>query len=109
MKNLEESRSTLHQELAQREMALRDSRVRNIHEVEELKRAQEMSIDEFSSNELRESHTTFNGLTSQIQGLQERMSYTGDSEEFEDVESTCSGKLSTSPVNRQLFQVLVEC
>ena len=37
--------------LAQREKALRDTRIRKILEVEELKRAQEMRIDEFSKNE----------------------------------------------------------
>ena len=45
----EESRreeARLHEELAQREKAFRDTRIRNIHEVEELKRAQEMGIHE---------------------------------------------------------------
>ena len=50
--------------MAQREKALRETRIRNIHEVEELKRAQKMRIDEFSRNELRESHATFQELTS---------------------------------------------
>ena len=45
----------LHEELAQRERALRETHVRSIHEMEELKRAQEMRIDEFSRQELRES------------------------------------------------------
>ena len=57
----------LHEELAHREKALRETRIRSIHEVEELKRAQEMRIDEFSRNELRESHATIQELTSQIQ------------------------------------------
>ena len=63
----------LHEELAQREKALRNTRIRNIHEVDELKRAQEMQIDEFSGYELRESHATMQELTSRIQELQERM------------------------------------
>ena len=63
----------LHEELAQREKALRDTRNRNIHEVEELKRAKEMRTDEFSRNELRESHATIQELASQVQELQERM------------------------------------
>ena len=62
----------LHEELAQREKALRES-IRSIHEAEELKRAQEMRIDEFSKNELRKSHATIQELASQIQELQERM------------------------------------
>ena len=72
----EESRreqARLHEELAHCEKALRDTRIRNIHEVEELKRAQEMRIDEFSRCELRESHAIMTKLTLQIQELQERM------------------------------------
>ena len=71
----EESRraqARLHEELAQREKALRDTRIRNIHEVEELKRVQGMRTDEFSRHELTESHATIQDLTSQIQDLQGR-------------------------------------
>ena len=39
-----------------------------IHEVGELKRAQEMRMDEFSRNELKESHSTIQELTSQVTG-----------------------------------------
>ena len=38
----------LHEELAERERALREIRIRTIHEVEELKRARELRVDEFS-------------------------------------------------------------
>ena len=62
----------LHEELVQREKALRDTRFRSIHEVQQLKRAQEMRVDEFSINKLRETHDTIQGLTSQIQELQKR-------------------------------------
>ena len=37
----------LHKDLAEREKALRDTRIRNINDVEELNRAQEMRIDKF--------------------------------------------------------------
>ena len=63
----EESRreqASLHEDLDQREKALRDTRIRDIHEVEELKRAQEMRVDEFSRNELGESHATIQEVTS---------------------------------------------
>ena len=36
-----------HEQLAQRERVLRETQIRSIHEVEELKRAQEMRVDEF--------------------------------------------------------------
>ena len=66
----EESRreqARLYEALPLREKALQDTRIRNIHEVEELERAQEMRIDEFSRNELRESHATI--LSSQYLAL----------------------------------------
>ena len=65
----------LHEELAQRERVLRETQIRSIHEVGELKRAQEMRIDEFSRNELTDAHATIQEVTSQIQELQERMNY----------------------------------
>ena len=54
----------LREELAQRERALRETHIRSIHEVEELKRAQEMQVDEFSRQELTESRSTIHELTS---------------------------------------------
>ena len=67
MKNLEKSRPDFMKNWLIKQKALRETRIRSVHEVEELKRAQEMRIDEFSRNELRESHATFQELTSQIQ------------------------------------------
>ena len=49
-----------HDEFAQRERALREIHVRNMREVEELKRVQEMRIDQFFKQELRESQTAKN-------------------------------------------------
>ena len=40
------------------------------------------------------NRATFQELTSQIQELHERMNFLNDSREFQDVDSTCSGKLS---------------
>ena len=96
----EESRrelARLYEELAQREKTLRETRIRIIHEVEDLKRVQEMRIDDFSRNALRESHASIQELTSQIQECKERMNYMNDSKEFEDVESISSGKLTHVP------------
>ena len=47
----EESRkeqARIHEELPKRERVLRETQIRCIHEVGELKRAQEMRVDEFS-------------------------------------------------------------
>ena len=65
--------------------------------MEELKRAQELRVDEFSAQKLRESHDTIQELTSQIQDLQERTNCMSDSTEFQDVVSICSGRLSHVP------------
>ena len=77
----------LHEELPLREKALRDTRIRNIHEMEELKRSQEMRFDEFSMQKLRKFHATMQELTSQIQELQERVNEINDSREFQDIPS----------------------
>ena len=96
----EESRreqARLQKELALREKALRDARIRNIPEMEELKRAQEMRVDKISMQELRESHASIQELTSQIQELQERVNCMNDSRECQDKESKYRGKLSHVP------------
>ena len=54
MKKPEES-NFVH-ELVTKEKALRDTRIRRIHEMEELRRAQELRVDEFSVQKMRESH-----------------------------------------------------
>ena len=56
----------------------------------DLKRAEEMRIDEFSRNELGESHVT-------VQELQERKNFMNVSRKFQDIESICSGQLSHVP------------
>ena len=94
------------EELARREKARRDTRIRNIHEVPELKRALAMRIDKFSIHKLRESHASIQELTSQIEELQERMNYVNVSREFQDVESFCSGKLSHVPSQPAIFPSL---
>ena len=80
-----------------KEKALRDTQIRSIHEMGELKRGQELRVDEFSVQKLRGSHETTQRLTSQIQELQERVNYLNDSGEFQDIESNYSGQFSHVP------------
>ena len=63
----------------------------------ELKRAQELRVDEVSEQKLRESHETIERLTSQLQDVQEQTNSMNDSGEFQDVESNHSGRLSYVP------------
>ena len=65
--------------------------------MEELTISWEMRIDEFSRNELKESHATIQELISKNSELQERVNCMNDSGVFQDVESICSGKLSNVP------------
>ena len=57
----------LQEEQVMKENALRDTQIRSIHEMEELQRALELRVDEFSVQKLRESHDTIQKLTSPIQ------------------------------------------
>ena len=57
-------RVRLQEELSTKEEALRETRIRNVHEMGEMKRAQELRVDEFCVQKLRESHDTIQRLTS---------------------------------------------
>ena len=72
MNNPEESKPDYTENWLYEKKALRDTCIRNIHEMEELKRGQEMRVDEFSVHKLRESHATIQELTSQKQELQRK-------------------------------------
>ena len=65
----------LREEFVMKEKVLRGALIRSMREMEEMKRAQELLVDEFSLQKLRESHETTQRLTSQVQELQERMNY----------------------------------
>ena len=80
-----------------KEKLLRDTQIRNFHEMREMKRAQELRVDEFSVQKLRESHETIQRLTSQMEEMQEQMNSMNDSGEFQAVKSDHSGRLSYVP------------
>ena len=62
-----------------------------MHEMGEIKRAQELRVDEVSVQRLSEDHQTIQQFTHQLQQMQEQINDSGD---FQDVESNYSGKLS---------------
>ena len=84
----------LREELSMKEKVLRDTQIRSIHEMGEMKRAQELRVDEVSVQKLRENHETIQKLTSQLQEMQEQTNSTNDSGEFQEVASNYSGRLS---------------
>ena len=76
---------------------LRETQIPNIHEMGEMKRAQELRVDEVSVQKLRENHKTIQKLISQLQSMQEQTNSMNDSGEFQEVESNHSGRLSHLP------------
>ena len=84
----------LQEELSMKEKVLRDAQIRSMHEMGEMKRAQELRVDEVSVQKLRENHETSQQLTSQLQQTQEQMNSMSDSGDFQDAESNYSGRLS---------------
>ena len=84
----------LQEELAVREKAPRDTRIRGIHEMEELRSSRIGELKNSLHKKLRESHDTIQELTSQIQELKERVNCMNDSGELQEVESNHSGRLS---------------
>ena len=91
------------EELSTKEKVLRNTQIRNMREMGEIKRAQEQGADEVSVQKLMENHETIQQLTSQLQQMQEQMNSMNDSGECQDVESNDSGRLSH--VSSQLVMI----
>ena len=70
--------------------------------MEELKRVQELRIDEFSRRRLNENQDTINELTVRIQELQNEVNCMNDSRDSKDAESVRSGP-SHVPTQPALF------
>ena len=63
----------LQEELSMKEKVLRDTQIRSMHEMGEMKRARELRVDEVSAQKLKENHETIQKLTPQLQAMQEQM------------------------------------
>ena len=76
-----------------KEEVFRNSQIRNMHEMGEMKRAQEFRVDEISVNnqQSRENHETIQQLTSQLQQKEEHVNSMNDSGDFQDVERGFGG------------------
>ena len=81
---------------------LREDQMKSLFEMEELKRVQELRIDEFSRRRLIENQDTINELTARIQELQNEVSCMNDSRDFRDAESVRRGP-SLVPSQPALF------
>ena len=77
-----------------KEKVLQDTQIRSMYEMGEMKRAQELRVDEVSVQKIRENHESIQKLTSQLQEIQEQMNSMNDSSEFQEVEFNYSGRMS---------------
>ena len=100
----------LEEELVMKEKALRDTQILSMHEMGEMKRAQELRVDEISLQKLRENFETTKKLISQLQEMQDQMNSVNVSGEFQDVESNysvimsyVSSQLATIPSSRSML------
>ena len=64
----------LQEQLSEQNRDLREAHIKSLHEMEELKRVQELRIDEFSRRRLIENQDTIEELTARIQELQNEVS-----------------------------------
>ena len=81
----------LQEQLSEQNRDLREARIKSLHEMEELKRGQELRIDDFSRRRLIENQDTVNELTARIQELQNEVNCMNDSRDLKDAESVRSG------------------
>ena len=72
----------LQEERSEQNRALRETRIKSLHEMEELKRVQGSRFDEFSKRRLIENQDTIHELTARIQEPQNEVNCTNDSRDF---------------------------
>ena len=81
----------LHEQLSEQNRDLREAHIKSLYEMEELKRVQELRVDESSRRRLIENQDTINELTARIQELQNEVNCMHDSKDFKDAESVRNG------------------
>ena len=81
----------LQEQVSEQNRYLRETHIKSLHEMEELKRVQELRIDESSRRRLIENKDTINELTARIQEPQNEVNCKKDSRVFKDAESVSSG------------------
>ena len=86
---LRRDQQLLLEQLSEQNRNIREAHVKSLSEIEELKRFQGSTFDEFSRRRSIENQNTI--LTAQIQELQNETNCMNDSRDFQDAESVRSG------------------
>ena len=79
----------LQEELSQQNQALRETRIRNLRDMEELQKSHVLKVEELSRRKLTEDQNTIMELRTRIQELQNEVNCMNDSRDF-DAESARS-------------------
>ena len=82
----------LQEQLLEQNRDLREAHVKSLYEMEELKRVQELRVDESSRRRLIENQDTISELTARIQELQNEVNCMNDWRDFKNAESERSGQ-----------------
>ena len=82
MNNFDEINYFFMNNLSEQNRDLREDQIKNLYEMEDLKRVQEPTIDEFSRIGLIEKQDTIHELTARIQELQNEVNCLNDSGDF---------------------------
>ena len=88
---LRRDQQLLHDQLSEQNRDVREVHMKGYNEMEELKRSQGSTFDEFSRRRLIEDRDTILELTGKIQKLQNEINCMNDSRDFQDAESVRSG------------------
>ena len=108
---LRRDQQLLHEQLSEQNQDLREAHVKSLNEMEELKRFQGSTFDEFSRRRLIEDRDTILELTARIQELQNEVNRMNDSRDFKDAETESSGPSHGSSNLRfsHFVEILAEC
>ena len=82
----------LQEQLLEQNRDLREAHIKSFYEMEELKRFQELRVDESSRRRLIENQDAIREFTARIQELQNEVNWMNDSRDFKDAESVRSGQ-----------------
>ena len=98
------------EQLSEQNRDLREAHTKSPHEMEELRRVQELRIDEFSRRRLIENQDIIHELTARIQELQNEVNCMNGSRDFWDAESVRSGPhhVPSQPALFPLYIVIQE-
>ena len=76
----------LHEQISEQNWDLREAHIKSLYEMEELKRVQELRVDESPRRRLIENQDTILEFTARIQELQNEVNCMNDSRDFQDAE-----------------------